>query len=43
MFIVPHSHLETVQCVNADYLAGQTELLPKMRAVLIGKTEVMLC
>jgi len=28
-------HLETVQCVNADYLAGQTELLPKMRAVLI--------
>merc|ERR1719186_941225 len=28
-------HLETVQCVEADYLAGQTELLPKMRAVLI--------
>eukprot|EP00092_Neocalanus_flemingeri_P082203 GFUD01102865.1.p1 GENE.GFUD01102865.1~~GFUD01102865.1.p1 ORF type:complete len:404 (+),score=133.21 GFUD01102865.1:79-1290(+) len=28
-------HLETVQYVKADYLAGQTELLPKMRAVLI--------
>jgi len=28
-------HLESVQCVKADYLAGQTELLPKMRAVLI--------
>jgi len=27
--------LETIQCVNADYLAGQTEILPKMRAVLI--------
>jgi len=28
-------HLESVQNVKADYLAGQTELLPKMRAVLI--------
>jgi len=28
-------HLETVQCIEADYLAGQTEILPKMRAVLI--------
>eukprot|EP00092_Neocalanus_flemingeri_P040806 GFUD01044423.1.p1 GENE.GFUD01044423.1~~GFUD01044423.1.p1 ORF type:complete len:401 (-),score=120.91 GFUD01044423.1:292-1494(-) len=28
-------HLETVQCVKADYLAGQAVLLPKMRAVLI--------
>jgi len=28
-------HLESVQSVKADYLAGQTELLPKMRAVLI--------
>merc|ERR1712096_201685 len=28
-------HLETVQCVEADYLAGQTEIQPKMRAVLI--------
>merc|ERR1712126_324580 len=27
--------LETEQYVKADYLAGQTELLPKMRAVLI--------
>jgi len=27
--------LESTQCVKADYLAGQTELLPKMRAVLI--------
>merc|ERR1712096_522996 len=28
-------HLETVQCIEAEYLAGQTEILPKMRAVLI--------
>merc|ERR1719147_667312 len=28
-------HLESVQNVKADYLAGQTELLPKMRAILI--------
>jgi len=28
-------HLEEVQCVKSDYLAGQTELLPKMRAILI--------
>merc|ERR1719186_1520473 len=28
-------HLQTVQCVKADYLAGQTEIQPKMRAVLI--------
>jgi len=28
-------HLESVQNVKPDYLAGQTELLPKMRAVLI--------
>eukprot|EP00092_Neocalanus_flemingeri_P033604 GFUD01036532.1.p1 GENE.GFUD01036532.1~~GFUD01036532.1.p1 ORF type:complete len:400 (+),score=125.77 GFUD01036532.1:80-1279(+) len=28
-------HLETVQYVKADYLAGQTVLLPRMRAVLI--------
>merc|ERR1740129_1751534 len=28
-------HVENVQNVEADYLAGQTELLPKMRAVLI--------
>merc|ERR1719186_27750 len=28
-------HLETVQCVKADYLAGQTEILPKMRSVLV--------
>ena len=27
--------LESAQCVKANYLAGQTELLPKMRAVLI--------
>ena len=32
----PPSHLEIVPCVKADYLAGQTEHLPKMRAVLIG-------
>lgn len=27
--------VESVQCIQADYLAGQTEILPKMRAVLI--------
>ena len=36
-FIPRFSHLETVQCIEADYLAGQTEILPKMRAVLIGQ------
>jgi len=28
-------HVEKVQNVKADYLAGQTEILPKMRSVLI--------
>merc|ERR1719412_363987 len=28
-------HVETVQNVKADYLAGQTEILPKMRSVLV--------
>jgi len=28
-------HLERVQCVHADYLAGQSVILPKMRAVLV--------
>jgi len=28
-------HVETIQNVKADYLAGQTEILPKMRSVLI--------
>ena len=27
--------VESSQCIRADYLAGQTEILPKMRAVLI--------
>jgi len=27
--------VETAQCVQADYLSGQTEILPKMRSVLI--------
>lgn len=27
--------VESVQCIRADYLSGQTEILPKMRAVLI--------
>ena len=27
--------MESSQCIRADYLAGQTEILPKMRAVLI--------
>ena len=29
------SHVESVQNVEKDYLSGQTEILPKMRAVLI--------
>jgi len=27
--------VESIQCVKSDYLSGQTEILPKMRAVLI--------
>merc|ERR1711955_140221 len=28
-------HVESIQNVEKDYLSGQTEILPKMRAVLV--------